>query len=52
MSRLNSIIGAFEQGRPAFASFAPADAQNAIEFSTAPYDGVIFEMEHAPFDAP
>ena len=51
MTRLNNIIGAFEQGRPAFASFAPADAQSAIEFSTAPYDGVIFEMEHNPFDA-
>ena len=51
MTRLNTIISAFEHGRPAFASFAPADAPSAIEFSTAPYDGVIFEMEHLPFDA-
>jgi len=50
MSRLNNIIAAFEQGRPAFASFAQADPHSAIEFSTAPYDGVIFEMEHNPFD--
>ncbi len=50
MSRLNNIIRAWEEGRPAFASFAHADAQTAIEFSTAPYDGVIFEMEHSPFD--
>lgn len=48
--RLNNIIRAWEAGRPAFASFAHADPQTAIEFSTAPYDGVIFEMEHNPFD--
>ena len=48
--RLNNIIRAWEQGRPAFASFAHADPQTAIEFSTAPYDGIIFEMEHNPFD--
>ena len=35
--RLNTIIRAWEQGRPAFASFAHADPQTAIEFSTAPY---------------
>ncbi len=51
IGRLNNIIRAWEQGRPAFASFAHADAQSAIEFSTAPYDGVVFEMEHSPFDA-
>ena len=49
--RLNNIIRAWQQGRPAFASFAHADPQTAIEFSTAPYDGIIFEMEHNPFDA-
>jgi 4-hydroxy-2-oxoheptanedioate aldolase len=48
--RLNNIVRAWEQGRPAFASFAHADPQTAIEFSTAPYDGIIFEMEHNPFD--
>ena len=48
--RLNGIIRAWEQGRPAFGSFAQADRQNAIAFSTAPYDGVIFEMEHNPWD--
>jgi 4-hydroxy-2-oxoheptanedioate aldolase len=48
--RLNNIIRAWEQGRPAFASFAHADPQTAMEFSTAPYDGIIFEMEHNPFD--
>jgi 4-hydroxy-2-oxoheptanedioate aldolase len=48
--RLNNIIRAWEQGRPAFASFAHADPQTAIELSAAPYDGVVFEMEHSPFD--
>jgi 4-hydroxy-2-oxoheptanedioate aldolase len=50
-ARLNNIIRAWEQGRPAFASFAHADAETAIAFSTAPYDGLVFEMEHNPFDA-
>ena len=50
IGRLNKIVRAWEQGRPAFASFAHADPQTAIEFSTAPYDGIIFEMEHNPFD--
>src|SRR5580704_15926166 len=49
-SRLNNIIRAWEQGRPAFASFADASRQTAIEFSTAPCDGVVFEMEHNPWD--
>jgi 4-hydroxy-2-oxoheptanedioate aldolase len=50
LGRLNNIIRAWEAGRPAFASFARADRQTAIEFSTAPYDGVVFEMEHNPWD--
>lgn len=48
--RLNNIIRAWEQGRPAFATFAPPDSQTATELSTAPYDGIVFEMEHNPFD--
>jgi 4-hydroxy-2-oxoheptanedioate aldolase len=50
IGRLNNIIRAWEEGRPAFASFAHTDRQTAIEFSTAPYDGLIFEMEHSPWD--
>ena len=49
--RLNGIIRTWEQGAPAFASFAHADRQSAIEFSGGPYDGVVFEMEHNPWDA-
>ena len=51
IGRLNNIIRAWEDGRPALASFAHPDRQTAIEFSTAPYDGVVFEMEHNPWDA-
>ena len=49
-TRLNSIIRAFESGKPAFAAFSKLDKQNAIEMSDAPYDGLIFEMEHNPYD--
>lgn len=50
IQRLNGIIRAWEQGRPALASFANADRQSALEFSVAPYDGIVFEMEHNPWD--
>lgn len=48
--RLNGIIRAWEQGRPAVASFAQAERQVAIEVSSAPLDAVIFEMEHNAWD--
>lgn len=51
LPRLNGIVRAWEQGRPAYASFAHPERQTAIEFSTAPYDGVVFEMEHNSWDA-
>jgi 4-hydroxy-2-oxoheptanedioate aldolase len=50
LPRLNGIIRAWEQGRPAFAAFAQPDRLTAIELSTAPYDGIIYEMEHNPWD--
>ncbi len=49
-TRLNSIIRAFESGKPAFAAFAKLDKQTAIEMSDAPYDGIVYEMEHNPYD--
>jgi 4-hydroxy-2-oxoheptanedioate aldolase len=52
IGRLNNVIRAWEQGRPAFGAFAHADPRTATEFSAAPYDGLIFEMEHNPFDVP
>ena len=48
--RLNSIIRAFESGKAAHAAFSKLDKQNAIEMSDAPYDGIVFEMEHNPYD--
>jgi len=49
-NRLNNIIRAWTAGRPAIGCFAQADRQTAIELSTAPYDGLVFEMEHNPWD--
>ena len=48
--RLNGVIRAFEQGQRAFAAFTIAEIDLALTFSTAGYDGVIFEMEHNPWD--
>ena len=50
LSRLNGMIRAWEQGRPAFLTFAQAERQTAIEVSQAPLDAVIFEMEHNAWD--
>ncbi|CAN7796263.1 aldolase/citrate lyase family protein [Caballeronia sp. LjRoot34] len=49
-TRLNSIIRAFESNKPAYTAFAKLDKQTAIEMSDAPYDGIVFEMEHNPYD--
>jgi 4-hydroxy-2-oxoheptanedioate aldolase len=48
--RLNKVIAAFEKGQHAFASFSPPDIGNATAFAIAAYDGVVFEMEHNPWD--
>src|SRR6478609_819393 len=42
--RLNGAIKALESGKPTFVPFSPG------EISGAPYDGVVFEMEHNPYD--
>jgi 4-hydroxy-2-oxoheptanedioate aldolase len=49
-ARLNGVIRAWEQGKPAFATFAQVNKQTAIELSESPYDGLVFEMEHNPWD--
>lgn len=51
MNRLNPVIRALESGKPAFAAFSQASPENAVAMSTAKYDGVVFEMEHNPWDA-
>jgi 4-hydroxy-2-oxoheptanedioate aldolase len=48
--RLNGIIRAWEQGKVAFSAFSKIDKQSAIDMSEAPYDGIVFEMEHNPYD--
>lgn len=50
MTRLNKVIAALEQGQRAFGTFAGADAETAQWVTAAPYDGVIYEMEHRPWD--
>lgn len=49
--RLNNMIAALEKGQHCFTSFSPPDIGNAVAFSTAPYDGIVFEMEHNPWDS-
>ena len=48
--RLNGVIRALEQGKQTFVSFAPADIEPTLAFSTSKYDGIVFEMEHNPWD--
>ncbi|MFD2136690.1 HpcH/HpaI aldolase/citrate lyase family protein [Novosphingobium resinovorum] len=48
--RLNGIIRAFESGKPTFTCFTKVDKLSAQEMTDAPYDGVVFEMEHNPYD--
>ena len=51
LSRLNGVIGALEKGLPTITSFSPADVASAIAFSSSSYDGIVFEMEHNPWDS-
>ena len=48
--RLNGVIRALESGKPAFTSFCQADPDTAIAMATAKYDGIVYEMEHNPWD--
>src|ERR1700738_4910387 len=48
--RLNGAIRALEQGQPAFVTFSPPDIGSAQPIGDAPYDAVVFEMEHGPYD--
>lgn len=50
LPRLNGVIRALEQGQPAFAAFCQAETEAALAMSTAGYDGIVFEMEHNPWD--
>ncbi len=48
--RLNGVINALEQGKPAFVCFSAAEIGVAQAIGAAAYDGVVFEMEHRPYD--
>ena len=48
--RLNGIIRALEQGQIAFAAFTNADIDFVLAFGGSSYDGIIFELEHNPWD--
>ena len=48
--RLNGAIRALEQGKPAFVTFCAPEIGAAQAINAAPYDGVVFEMEHNPYD--
>lgn len=50
MPRLNGAIKALEEGKTAFVTFSPAGVENAQAIGDARYDGVVFEMEHRPYD--
>jgi 4-hydroxy-2-oxoheptanedioate aldolase len=48
--RLNGVIRALEQGQRAFGAFTAPTIDSALAFSVSKYDGIIFEMEHNPWD--
>ena len=48
--RLNGVIAALEQNKTAFVSFCAAEIGVAQAMNAAPYDGIVFEMEHRPYD--
>lgn len=50
LPRLNGVIRALESGGVAFTAFCQADPEAALAMSTAKYDGIVFEMEHNPWD--
>jgi 4-hydroxy-2-oxoheptanedioate aldolase len=50
--RLNGVIKALAAGQPTFTAFATPDIPTAVAYSTSTgYDGIVFEMEHNPWDS-
>jgi 4-hydroxy-2-oxoheptanedioate aldolase len=52
LPRLNGVIKALEQGKTAFVGFAPVDIETAATLAGSPFDGIAFDMEHAPLSTP
>jgi 4-hydroxy-2-oxoheptanedioate aldolase len=48
--RLNGVIRALEAGRPAFTCFSVPEIDSAYAMAVSKFDGVVFEMEHNPWD--
>ena len=41
---------ALESGKTAFTSFCQADTETALAMAATKYDGIVYEMEHNPWD--
>jgi 4-hydroxy-2-oxoheptanedioate aldolase len=50
LPRLNGAIKVLEEGKPAFVTFSVPEVGAAVSLAGTPYDGVVFEMEHNPYD--
>jgi 4-hydroxy-2-oxoheptanedioate aldolase len=50
LPRLNGVIRALSEGRPAFTCFSTADVESAVALATSKYEAVVFEMEHNAYD--
>jgi 4-hydroxy-2-oxoheptanedioate aldolase len=50
LPRLNGVIRALESGDVPVCVFTPPTVDSAVHLSIAPYDGIIFESEHNPYD--
>jgi 4-hydroxy-2-oxoheptanedioate aldolase len=50
LPRLNGIIKQLEAGKTAITTFAQPEPNVAVGLATSGYDGVIYEMEHNPFE--
>jgi 4-hydroxy-2-oxoheptanedioate aldolase len=48
--RLNGVIKQLEAGKHAHVCFAQPDRESALALSGSDYDGIVFEMEHNPWD--
>jgi len=50
LPRLNRVIRALDNGEVPVSVFTPPTIDSAVNLSAAPYDGIIFESEHNPYD--
>jgi 4-hydroxy-2-oxoheptanedioate aldolase len=48
--RLNGVIRVLESGGTAITAFSTVDVETALAYSASAYDGIVFEMEHGPYD--